>query len=150
MEQTSNNTQEYRERFKRWQMKTLEERGKFISLLLTLSLATIAFVVNQLLKTDFAFKCWNSKYLLIVGLPIIFICVCLCLWLSMNRLKDLRQTTAILKARKDNESQENIKILKDENDKIGKNTISIMNLMVATFIIGEILSIAAFVIELIS
>ena len=140
MELTDEQREKYRARFSRWQMKTLEERGKFITLLLTLSLGTIAFVLNQIMKPEFSFKTSYLRVATFSGLVILLLCVIMGLLLSLNRLKDLRQTTHIAKERKDGKSEEEIKPFQEENDKVGKKTIAWLNRMVFMFILGEGLS----------
>lgn len=140
----------YSERFSRWQMKTLEERGKVISLLLSLSLATIGFIVNLIIKQEIHFTHCCSKTFIVIGIFLLLLCVVALLLLSINRLKDFRETTEIIKARKNSTPEAGIKKLKDENDKTGKLTLSWFNKTVYLFLLGELLIIGVLIVELFS
>jgi len=140
----------YDERFSRWQMKTLEERGKIMNLLLSLSLGTIAFVLNIIIKQEIHFRHCCSETFISIGVFLLLLCVITLLLLSINRLKDFRETTEIIKARKNDKPEDEIERLKGKNDKTGSLTLYWFNKSIYLFLLGEFLIIIVLTIELLS
>ncbi len=132
--------------FIRWQQVSINERGKAINLFLSMSFATIGFVISQLIKTDFKFKCCCDEILIAVGTCLLLFHVIFLLSLVLNRLKGFRLTTKIAKLRDKNPPDE-VGLLRKENKEIDACTHFLFGLSVLIFAIAEPLIILGFIIN---
>ena len=129
----------YTERFIRWQAIAIDQRGKTINLILSLSLATIAFICSQILDKDFHFENCCAKFFIVFGSILLFFCVIVSLWLNLNRLKDFDETKDIIKARSQNTSAIDIAKLENINKTTGKLTKCWFTASIWIFGIGELI-----------
>ena len=146
-----NKHKSYNERFVRWQQLTIGQLSFTNNLFLGLVLGFIGFLVTQSGLT-FSRCCWiyTIQILTLLGLGTSFVTGII---LVINRLKDFRKTTQLIKnLKKKFEIEHNIKNsdnlesvksiisnLKNETDKLGKITWNLLNWQVWTFLIGTVL-----------
>lgn len=149
----------YNDRFVRWQQLTIGQFSFTNNLFLGLNLGFIGFFVTQS-GPSFSGVCWifTIQILTLLGLGISFFTG---IFLVINRLKDFRKTTQLIKNRKHkfeiehnlrkSETLELIKStisnLKNETDKLGKITWNLLNWQVWTFLIGTVLGVVYIVIN---
>ena len=142
------NTHQENESFIRWQGRSIEELGKAINLLLTLSLATIGFVVAKLLE-DFYFLSCFTKYLIIIGSFVLLITTILLLILIRNRLVSIRKTAQIARKREKGLT-DNLQKMRDVVRSLDKSTWTLFNSSVLCFIIGQTSVVIGFIIEILN
>lgn len=136
----------YNERFVRWQAASIEARGKVISLILTLSLATIAFVFKLIIDNHPNKDC--AKLFLFLGLVFLLGCAIIALSVMLNRLQDLRETTKIANlVRINHQPIQDIRKLRNNNRVTVKKTHKGVNRMILFFGIGEAATIIGLTIE---
>lgn len=116
-------TDPQKERFVRWQGRTIEQMGYSINTLLIITSATIGFTVSYLLKCNIQ----HIKYILYTGTVLLIICIASLLIVTINRLHDFRATARNIK--------EEDKIV--DTDFIGKVTWWLFYLSIILFIIGQ-------------
>jgi hypothetical protein len=124
------------ESFVRWQGRYLELRTAFISLIIALSLATLAFVINGLLDKKIILTDSASKCLIFWGCVLLLTCVIMLLLISLNRIESFRKTAQ--SARKDGKIIDVVNELREETDIRDRITIVGFNLAVIIFAIGEV------------
>jgi len=134
------------ESFIRWQGRTIDALGNAITLILSLCLATIGFVISKLLDKDFEFQHCSTKTILFVGISIIFISIIIILILIYNRLLAFRLTSRISRKREKEQLSE-IDNLRNVVSKKDSLTWTLFKASILTFFIGEILIIIGFIIE---
>ncbi len=152
-------TDKFNEKIVRWQARLLDERGKLISLLLALSLGTIAFLINQIISNsepkqpdplgilgNTPKECW-SKCLMTLGLIMLLSCVVIALYVSLNRLDGIRKTMSVIKAKRDKKTIEEITKLEIESDNTDSVTLKWFSILVWIFGIAEVLVIIGFFIK---
>jgi hypothetical protein len=148
----------YNDRFVRWQQLTIGQLSFTNNLFLGFNLGFIGFFVTQFGLT-FSCVCWifNIQILTLLGLGTSFVTGII---LVINRLKDFRKTTQLIKNRKQKfEIEHNLKKsdnlesvkstisnLKNETDKLGKITWKLLNWQIWTFLIGTVLGLVYIVI----
>lgn len=137
------------ESFIRWQGRSLEALGNTINLLLSLCLATIAFVVSKFLDSDY--QCqnpdWISITIAIGGIIFLLVSTALLLWIIYNRLISFRKTTQIARKREKNNST-GIEILRQEVQVQDKCTWQLLKFAIISFVLGEAFIIIAFIIKI--
>lgn len=141
----TNNSDENKGSFVRWQSRTIEELGKAANLILTLSLATIGFTVVKLLG-QFLFLSCVSKTLIILGSFVLLATALLILILMRNRINSMRITTQIARKREKNDTS-NIENLRKDVRLFDKLTWILFNISVWLFIVGQCLTVIGFLIE---
>lgn len=141
-EKNSNNNS-----FVRWQGRSLEELGKTINLLLTISLATIGFVLNIILNKDFYFQNCYSKMAITLGTFVVLTSIILLLVISKNRLLSFKLTTSIARKR-EKKKMDGIEKLRERVSKKDENIWSLFNTSVWFFGIGEGSLIIGFLIQI--
>lgn len=129
----------YTERFIRWQAIAIDQRGKTINVILSLSLATIAFIANQIMDKDFHFESCFAKIFIGFGSFSLFICTAISLWLNINRLKDFDETKNIIKSKSKGHNNDEIEHLESINKATGKKTRCGFVSSLWCFGIGELL-----------
>jgi hypothetical protein len=129
-----------KDRFVRWNQLTISERGKAINLFLTLSLATIGFVVTLLLKDNFEFKKCFAKLSILTGTSLLLIDVVILLSLILNRLKGFSNTAKKIRAEDEQEKE----LLTETNTATDKRTLLLFKISTWVFGIGEILVVVGF------
>lgn len=143
----------YNERFVRWQQLTIGQLSFTNNLFLGLDLGFLGFLVTQS-GLVFSNSCWifMIQIMILLGLGGSFVTG---VYLVINRLKDFRKTTQLVKNRKikfeidhkikfsnDIKSlKSKIKNLKNETDKLGKITWILLKWQIWTFMIATILGI---------
>ena len=141
----------YNDRFVRWQQLTIGQISFTNNLFLGLNLGFLGFLVTQSGLTS-SNICWVSivQVLTLLGLGISFITGII---LVINRLKDFRKTTQLVKKRKEKfEIEHNLRTsdnldsvkstianLKTETYKLGKTTWTLLSCQIWTFMAGTIL-----------
>lgn len=141
----------YNDRFVRWQQLTTGQLSFTNNLFLGLNLGFLGFLVTQSGLT-FSCTCWafTIQVLSLLGLGVSFVTG---VFLVINRLKDFRKTTKLVKNRKkkfeidnklkDMDNIDSVKYtianLKTETDKLGRITWILLNWQIWTFMIGTIL-----------
>ncbi len=134
------------ESFVRWQQVTNNERGKAINLFLGMSFATVGFVINQVMKTDFNFSYCCDKILIGVGTFLLLLHIIILVLLVLNRLKDDRLTANLAKIRNINPKGE-VESLRKEVKEIGACTHLLFKISLLIFAIAEPLIIIGFIIN---
>ncbi len=148
----------FNDRFIRWQQLTIGQLSFTNNLFLGFNLGFLGFLITQSGLT-FCTVCWicTIQLLALLGLGTSFITGVL---LVINRLKDFRKTTQLVKSRKKKfeiqyilRTSDNIEAvkstisnLKTETDKLGRVTWSLLNWQVWSFLIGTLLGVVYIVI----
>ena len=132
--------------FIRWQGRSIEELGKAINLLLTLSLAMIGFTIAKLLG-EFIFLSCSAKTLILLGNSILLVTVFLILLLIRNRINSIRKTAQIARKREKN-STDGIEVLRQTVRSLDKTTWTLFNCSVILFLVGQGLTVIGFVLEI--
>ncbi len=135
--------------FVRWQGRTIEEFGKIINLLLTLSLATIGFVISKMLDKDFSFRNSSAKFIVCLGTLIALTTVVTLLVLIYNRFKAFKITTQIARSREKNK-RDDIVSLRSKATRIDKQTWLLFKVSISFFLLSELLTVLGFTIEVLS
>jgi len=148
-------TQQYKERFIRWQQLTLTQLSNTNNLILTLTLGMLAFTVTKI-----GLKIPENGFLLFLYILSYFVLLVSLLsgvLLTVNRLYDFRKTKEIVKFKRqksevkyDNEKTDNLKmkiaILQHETDKHGKRTWCLFHIQLWLFFAGSVISIITIII----
>jgi hypothetical protein len=109
------------ERFVRWQHELRRDLTRHVTLILSWSAGGLAFC-GALLSSDHAsFGGIVTDVFLLTALVFI-VCLVMSLFISWNRLQDTRSTLRILKARKDQKSEETISAPQAQSDELGDRT----------------------------
>lgn len=137
-------TEDYKDRFKRWQQLTINQLSITNNLFLTFTTGFLAFCVTRtgiILPT----KCCVLLGF-ILGYSLLIAALISGTMLTMNRLKDFRKTKELIKLRRQKHEEKNadeienlknkIIILESENIKIGVDTWKLFKWQVWTFISG--------------
>lgn len=132
--------------FVRWQGRSLEEFGKAINLLLSLSLATSGFVIVKLLDTEF--RC-NLNTLQVIslfsGLVLTLITIFVLLRLTYNRLLSFKKTTKIARKREKGE-RDDIEALRKEVKSMDVLTWKLFTCSIILFFVSLLFIISGFVV----
>jgi hypothetical protein len=135
--------------FVRWQQKTIDERGKAITLFLSMSFASVGFVITQLLKDDFEFSDSYAEILILLGTALQLISIILIIWLTLNRLKGFRLTTKIARINCEQEGkEEELSMLRIKNDKVDELTHFLFSSSLWTFGVAESLIVLGFIVQI--
>lgn len=143
---TNNNSNSSNASFVRWQGRSLEELGRAINLLLSLSLAISGFVIVKLLDSDF--KCELNTLqtiLLLGGLVFTLITIVILLLLIYNRLLSFRKTTQIARKREKGKRDE-IEALRKEVKQIEIRTWKLFKWSIIVFFVSLLFTISGFVV----
>jgi len=139
----------YADRFVRWQQLTIGQLSFTNNLFLGYNLGFLGFLLTQSGLT-FSCNCWifTVQVLTLLGLATSFLTGVI---LVVNRLKDFRNTTQLVKNRKKkfeiehlaaagdiNTIESTIANLKTETDKLGKTTWTLLKWQIWTFMIGTV------------
>ncbi len=128
----------YRTRFAKWQVITLEERSKLISLILGLSIATIAFVFNLIFSSNIKPEYIFAKISVLVGMLSLLFSIYYALRTAHNRMHGFKLTTDKLKLRINEAPTSDIETAERESNKHDKSTLELLDNMLVTFGFGEI------------
>lgn len=134
-------------RFVRWQQLSISEMGKTISLFLGIAFTTIGFVVSQLISADFIFRNYWDKFLFSFGSVVLLAHIVVSLILTLNRLKDFKQTAKIVRAKLKNKKSD-IADLRQEVERISSKTWCLFSSSLWLFGIAELLIIIGFVVQI--
>ncbi|MBS1589020.1 MAG: hypothetical protein JST52_05350 [Bacteroidetes bacterium] len=145
---TTEKSQNNNESFIRWQGRSIEELGKAINLLLTLTLATLGFTVAKLLG-DFIFLSCSAKTLVVLGNLVLLATAFLILLTIRNRINSIRKTAQIARKREKNLTK-NIEALRQIVRSLDKTTWTLFSCSVILFLIGQGLTVIGFVIEILN
>lgn len=123
-----------KETYRYWQDKRINQLGVTNNLILTFCLGVLYFVLdlNETLELE---TCLN-KSMLVLSLVSLFASILFAILLTLNRLKDYRQTAQIVKNR-DNKDVSN---LRDENKRVGEKTWNLLKCQLWTFFAGILFS----------
>ena len=136
------------EAFARWQQRHLDARTGVINLFITLSLATIGFIINALVdnnKLQLTDDC--AKYCIYWGCIFLGLCLVTLFILTLNRLSSFRWTAQIARNVGD-ENKELRGILRTRVDLKDKISLYLFNIGIILFIIGEAIVVLGFYIHL--
>jgi|GEM_PF-5092218 len=136
------------ERFVRWQQRSIEEMGKSIHLFLTIAIATVGYTANHLTELDFKFKNFLDKVSILLGIVLLSVSIGFFLFTILNRQKDFKKTTEIIRVRYSEQNQDLIKNISKETQEIGKKTQKLFYFSINFFAFGELLIILGFVIQI--
>lgn len=137
----------YKNSYIRWQDRRIEEFGKAINLLLSLSLAAIGFVIAKILDEDFEFSNYFNLSIILIGISILLISVISLLCLIYNRLNSIR-TTAKIARKRETRQLEGINILRNRVNMRDKCTWILWKLSIFCFILGNLFIIIGFIMEI--
>jgi hypothetical protein len=135
------------ENFSKWQERTQNLRTHSISVFQGITLATIGFIINQILDKDFAFRNRYVSIFLVFALAILLITSVIVLSLIINRLNGFRLTTQIARMKdvKDTEEKES---LREQSLNIDSRTHVLFKISLIFFSIGETFAVVGFAIQL--
>ncbi|MFA6414633.1 MAG: hypothetical protein WC217_02085 [Candidatus Paceibacterota bacterium] len=136
------------DRFVRWQQLSISEMGKTISLFLGIAFATIGFVVSQLISADFIFRNYWDKFLFSFGSVVLLAHIVVSLILTLNRLKDFKLTTKVVRVKQNEKSTSAIADLREELEMISNKTRCLFGCSLWLFGIAELLIIIGFIIQI--
>ncbi len=137
--------QDYHERFVRWQQVTIAERGSVLGLLIAANIAVIGFSISTILTDNFHFRTIYAARFIGGATIIAMVSLLLFLITSLNRLKDLRQTTAI--ARKRSKGEDVPKKEEDDNEETGRLTHQLIRWSIGFFSLAAITLITGLLIQ---
>jgi hypothetical protein len=135
--------------FVRWQGRSIQALGKVISLLLTLSLATIGFIISKVLEQHFSFASLSAKRFVVTGGFTLSVAVIFFLFITYNRLLAFKLTTQIARKREKNDLT-NIEQLRASVKKLDRRTWAFLKFAISLFAFGEALVTVGFIIEVIN
>jgi uncharacterized membrane protein YhaH (DUF805 family) len=127
-----------KDRFSRWQTKTNTQFGYLNNLLLVLSVGTLGFVINQLTQETFIIEnCWAKVFF---GLGVIFLLISVITgtYLGYNRLIDFRKTAKLILSRIE-KNEDELAILKQQTEYLGKASWVMLRIQFFSFILAEFL-----------
>jgi hypothetical protein len=136
------------ESFTEWQERTLILRTKSINIFLSITLATIGFIISKILDKEFEFRNCCAAVFLGLGASVLLINTIALLILMLNRLKGFRITTQIAKKRSDPQCTEQIDELRKQSLAIDNKTHCIFQTSVFLFLIGEVFTVIGFGIQI--
>jgi hypothetical protein len=123
---SSNDEHRLRERFFRWQQELRHQLTSHVTLIVSWSAGGLAFC-GALLSSDYARFGGVTTIVFLVASCLFVVCLVLSLFISWNRLQDVRATLRILKARKENELDATIIALETQTAQLGHRTWSAIN-----------------------
>lgn len=126
--------------FVRWQSIMIAQLTYAINLILSFSVATLAFQISLLLNKDFTPLSWQ-KCGFSVSLLLLIASVALGLWCVINRLRDFRATTEVARERENGANESELEPLRAIYRRLGKMTVGIFWWQVATFGLGVLLTV---------
>lgn len=140
--------------FSKWQERTHQLRTHSINLFLSITLATIAFVISQILNKEFIFSnCW-SKVLLSIGVLTLLITAVTLLLTTINRLASFKLTTQIVRKKGEKDFVNNkalmddVKALREKVNILDQRTIIGFKISVILFLIGEFFTMVGFIAQI--
>lgn len=127
--------------FIRWQAITIGQLSYAINLILGFSVAALGFGVSLLLNENFSPVSWQkcifgSSLLMLIG------SISFGVWCTINRLRDFRATTKIAKIRENGNAEQELQILRQLSEKLGKKTWGIFWWQIGAFTAGILLMVA--------
>jgi hypothetical protein len=131
-------TPRLQERFIRWQENLRQSLGSHVTLIVAFASGGLGFV-GSILNADHAqFSGCTRWFILGAGL-LFLVSLFLALFISCNRLEDVRATLAILRHRRDKSPDEIIAELQRRTDKLGKRTWKLVYWQLGVFTVGAAL-----------
>lgn len=135
-------------RFSKWQERTHQLRTNTIGLFLSITLATIGFIISQLLDKDFKFLNCYSKIFISIGAFFLLATSFLLILTTLNRLNSFRFTTQIVRKKDNINSAAGIEDLRNKVDRLDNKVISGFNWAIILFLIGEFSVIIGFIVQI--
>lgn len=127
-------TDKNKERYPRWQGRSLDQMGYTLNLILIIITATIGFIISLLLSTKFTSNIFSF---LMLGLITLIICSTVTISTILIRLLNFRKTAQMVREKeKDNKDQSKIDKLKVETDNLGDYTWKSLYVAIVLFVIG--------------
>lgn len=141
-------------RFAKWQLLTIEELGKTISLFLGITIAVVGFQVSMVTSSKEGYDFGCNKFSYILSLIVLLASIASGLMASINRLVDFRLTTMLINKKiarefdskiKDSkikirgEAKIEIEELKKRIRRLGRNTWSLFIFQLSLFSLGLII-----------
>lgn len=131
-----------RESYIRWQGRAIEQFGFSLNLILTFSLASVAFEFSFLAGKDLQLS--NPQlYLHIASLLLLLVSLAFGLLCVVNRLEDFRLTKEIAWKRESGVSRENLQPIRDKARAIGNRTWWLFWWQIGLFTLGVSLMVVA-------
>lgn len=124
-----------KDRFVRWQANTIGQLSYTINLVLGLSIAALGFGISLLLDGRFNPVLWE-KYFFTQSLILLIVSSGLGIWCTINRLRDFKITTKIVKKESEENSKEEVESLRKLSDCLGKKTWRIFWWQIGIFSAG--------------
>ena len=125
----------YDDSFIRWQKYTIEQFTYTSNIILSLSVASLGFLVNLLTKEYFRLSTSFSKYSYYLALLLFLLSISAAIILMINRLCDFRKTKDITKNR-ESSNQEEIDNLRIDTNNIGKRSWRLIKCQIFFFLFG--------------
>lgn len=125
------------DRFARWQGKTNEQFGYYNNLLLGLSIASLAYLINFFDKETFHIESCTQKFICLSSLILLLVSSAAGSYLGFNRLKDFRKTTKLISHRIEGQISE-VEALKQQTKYLGDLSWGLLYFQIFTFMFGEI------------
>jgi hypothetical protein len=123
------------ERFVRWQEALRQSLAGHVALIVAFASGGLGFV-GAILNADQAHFSGITALLILSAGSLFLISLLLALWISLNRLKDIRQTLEILKRRRDGSAEDIVKKLQAQTDALGKRTWKLVYLQLFVFMLA--------------
>jgi hypothetical protein len=121
MNEDANTTTRLQERFVRWQDALRQTLSAHVALIVALASGGLGFVGSTLNDNEARFGGFTSFFILGAGV-LFLLSLFAALFLSCNRLQDVRATLDILKHRRDESPQHTIEVLQKRTDTLGERT----------------------------
>ncbi len=121
---------ETKDTYRFWQDKRINQLGTTNNLILTFSLGALYFILD--LYKGIELKYCIHNLIFIIALIALFISLLSAILLNLNRLKDYRETSQIVRKR----DNENVDDLRNDNKKTGEKTWSLLNWQLWSFFTG--------------
>jgi len=123
--------------FSKWQERTQSLRTHTINVFFGVTVASIGFILSQILDAEFTFRNENASIFIFISLVGLVLASIVLLTILLFRLRDFRITTQIAR-KKDKNDQSELEILREEAIRLGKKTNFGFLIAVGLFGIGEI------------
>ncbi len=130
-----------RERFVRWQSELRQSLSTHAALVAAFASGGVGFVGSILNDTEARFGGCTSWLILAAGV-FFLLSLFLALFISFNRLRDVRSTLEILRHRRDKSSDEIITELQTRTAELGKTTWALVYWQFGTFAVAAALFLA--------
>jgi hypothetical protein len=131
-----------RDRFVRWQAELRQMLGGHVALIVAFASGGLAFL-GSILNDDYADFSGHASCLIFAAGFLFLVALLLALFISWNRLTDVRETLEIIKYRQNNTQEKPlddiIKKLKDHTDMLGKRTWWLVNCQLLVFAVAALL-----------